>query len=51
VAGVALRQSEWDRADAGEQKQIKRASDKMRFDVGVNLLFHFSVVLVRILIS
>src|SRR5207249_7771511 len=47
--GVSLRQREWNRADSEKQKQVKRASDKMCFDGGVNLLFH-RVVLVRILI-
>jgi hypothetical protein len=42
VADVALRQGEWDRAESDEQNQIKRASDEMRFDGGVNLFFHFS---------
>ena len=41
-ADVALGQREWDRADSDEQKQIECASDKMRFDRGVNLFFHFS---------
>jgi hypothetical protein len=41
-ADVALRQCEWDRADSDEQNQIKRASNKMRFDGGINLFFHFS---------
>ena len=44
-AGVALRQREWDRADSDKQKQVKRASNKVRFDGGVNLLFHFDVFL------
>jgi hypothetical protein len=42
-AGVVLRQREWDRAHGDEQKQVKRASNKMGFDGGVNLLFHFDV--------
>jgi hypothetical protein len=42
MAGVALCQREWRRADAAEQNQVKRASNKMRFDGGVNLFFHFS---------
>ena len=37
---VSLRQSEWNRADGHKQKQIKRASDKVRFDGGVSLFFH-----------
>jgi hypothetical protein len=50
LRSVPLRQREWDRADGHKQKQIKCASEKMRFDGRVNLLFHFTVVLVRILI-
>ncbi|PYJ10237.1 MAG: hypothetical protein DME93_11710 [Verrucomicrobia bacterium] len=49
LRSVSLRQREWDRADGHKQKQIKCASEKMRFDGRVNSLFHFSVVLVRIL--
>jgi hypothetical protein len=41
-----LRQREWDRADGQQQKQIKRASEKVRFDSGVNLSFHLGGVLV-----
>jgi hypothetical protein len=37
---VALRQREWNCADSNKQKEIKRTSDKMRFDGGINLLFH-----------
>lgn len=44
-AGVSLRQREWDRANSEKYKQIKGASDKMRFDGGVNLFFHFGVFL------
>jgi hypothetical protein len=40
-----LRQREWDGADGQQQKQIKHASDEMRFDSGVNLFFHFGGVL------
>jgi hypothetical protein len=36
-----LRQRERDGADSDEKKEVKRASDKMRFDGGVNLLSHF----------
>jgi hypothetical protein len=43
---VALRQREWNRAHSHKQKQIKSASNKMRFSGGINLLFHFGVVLV-----
>src|SRR5205807_1270367 len=45
---VALRQCEWNGAHGHKQKQIKCASNKMRFDGGINLLFHFGFVLVRI---
>ena len=38
---VSLRQREWNRAHSHKQKQIKSASDKMRFDGGVNLFFHW----------
>jgi hypothetical protein len=37
---VALRQREWNGAHGQEQKQIQRGSNKMRFDSGINLLFH-----------
>ena len=43
---VSLRQRKWDSADGQKQKQVKRASDKMRFDGGINLFFHFGVVVV-----
>jgi hypothetical protein len=43
---VALRQREWNGAHGHKQKQLKGASDKMRFDSGINLLFHFGVVFV-----
>jgi hypothetical protein len=49
-ATAGLRQREWDHAHGDKQKQIQCASDKMRFDFGINLLFHFGLVLVRILI-
>jgi hypothetical protein len=42
VAGVTLRQRKWGRANADEEKQIKRTSNKMRFDGGLSLFFHFS---------
>ena len=50
VGSAALRQREWNRAHSDKQKKIKCASDKMRFDGGINLFFHFGLVLVRILI-
>jgi len=43
-ATAGLRQREWDGADGYKQKQIKRASEKMRFDGRVNLFFHGSGV-------
>jgi hypothetical protein len=42
VASGSLSESEWDQADARQQKQVKRASSKMRFNRGVNALFHNS---------
>ena len=49
--GVALRQREWDRANSDKQKQIEPASDKMRFDRRVNLLFHMMFILVDFSVS
>jgi hypothetical protein len=40
TACVSLRQREWNHADGQKQKYVKRASNKMSFDVGVNLFFH-----------
>jgi hypothetical protein len=37
---VSLRQREWDRTHSHKQKEIKSASDKMRFDGGIDLFFH-----------
>ena len=37
---VSLRQRERNRAYSQKQKQIKSASNKMRFDGGINLFFH-----------
>jgi hypothetical protein len=45
VSSVSLCQGEWDRAKGDEQKQIKRTSDKVRFDTSVNLLFHGRVLI------
>ena len=45
-ATAGLRQREWDRADGQQQKQIKRASEKVRFDSGVNLFFYLGGLLV-----
>ena len=50
LGGITLRQCEWNGANSQKQKQIKRASDKMRFDGGINLFFHVGIVVVRILI-
>jgi hypothetical protein len=49
AATARLRQCEWNCADDQKQKQVERASNKVRFDGGINLLFH-GAVLVRILI-
>ena len=37
---VSLRQREWNRAHSHKQKQVKCASDEMRFDGWINLFFH-----------
>src|SRR4029450_5016228 len=42
---VPFRQRERDRADREKQQQIKRASEEMRFDVGISLFFHEAGVL------
>jgi hypothetical protein len=39
-AAAGLRQREWNRAHSDKQKQVKCASNKMRFDRGINLFFH-----------
>src|SRR6476660_5281935 len=39
-AAAGLRQREWNRAHGDKQKQVKCASNKMRFDGGINLFFH-----------
>jgi hypothetical protein len=44
VAVVSLRKCERDRADGQEEKKVKRTSNQVRFDGGVNLFFHGSVV-------
>jgi hypothetical protein len=41
---ISLRQCEWDRADGEKQKEVKRTSNQVRFDGGVNLFFHFCVL-------
>ena len=43
-ATAGLCQCKGDGAHGHKQKQIKCASNKMRFDGGINLLFHFGVV-------
>jgi hypothetical protein len=43
----ALRQCEWNRAHGEKQKQIKRASDEIRFNGGFILLFHFGFSLLE----
>ena len=48
---ISLRQCEWNGTDGNKQKKIKRASNKIRFDGGINLLFHVGVVLGRTLSS
>jgi hypothetical protein len=50
LGSVALRQCEWNGAHGEKQKQIKRASDEIRFNGGFNLLFHFGFLLVGIVI-
>ena len=42
---VPFRQRERDRADGDKQQQTKRASEEMRFDVGIGLFFHDAGVL------
>ena len=37
---AGLRQREWNRAHSHKQKQVKCASNKMRFDGRINLFFH-----------
>jgi hypothetical protein len=37
---AGLRQREWNRTHSDKQKQVKCASDKMRFDGRINLFFH-----------
>ena len=40
LGNLSLRQREWNRADAQKQKEVKRTSNQVRFDAGINLLFH-----------
>jgi hypothetical protein len=42
---LSLRQRGGDRADGHKQKQVKRASKKMRFDRCANVRFHFDCAL------
>src|SRR5205823_5819456 len=44
-ATARLRQRKRNCADGQKQKKVKCASEKMRFGGGINLLFHFGVVL------
>jgi hypothetical protein len=37
---AGLRQRKWNCTDCKKKQQIKRASDKVRFDGGINLFFH-----------
>src|SRR5439155_19775228 len=41
LGGRSLPEREWDDANSHRQKQVKGASKKMRFDVGISLFFHF----------
>jgi hypothetical protein len=45
LAGVSLRQREWDHADGYEQKRVKGTSNKMSFNGGIDLLFHIGLML------
>jgi hypothetical protein len=40
TAVVSLRKRERDRADGQEHKEVKRTSNQVRFDGGINLFFH-----------
>jgi hypothetical protein len=44
---VPLPEREWDHADCQQQKQVKRASNEMRFNGGANVRFHFACAAVR----
>jgi hypothetical protein len=46
-ADVSLPEREWNCADGQEQKQIKRASNKMRFDRGADVRVHLDSASVR----
>jgi hypothetical protein len=42
LEAASLRQRKRDRADGQKQKQVKRASNKTRFNRGANVRFHFA---------
>jgi len=42
--GGSLSEREWDHANRRQQKQVKGASNKMRFDVLFSLFFHFYLI-------
>jgi hypothetical protein len=44
---VSLGQREGDRADSHKQEQIRRTSNKMRFDSRINLFFHVESLVKR----
>jgi hypothetical protein len=44
---VSLPEREWNHKGRQEQKQVKRASNKMRFNGGVDALFHFARAMVE----
>src|SRR4051794_21548760 len=44
---VPLCQRERNRTDSHKQEQIRRASNKMRFDGGINLFFHVGSLIKR----
>ncbi len=45
LSGGSLPEREWDHANRQQQKQIKGASKKMRFDVWISLFFYFDLIL------
>jgi hypothetical protein len=42
---ISLGERERDRAHGEQQNQVKRASNQMRFNGGINLFFHLVLVL------
>jgi hypothetical protein len=46
AATARLRQREWNCADGQKQKQIKCASNNVSFNGGINLFFHFGVLVI-----